>query len=108
MGVKVESYQAGDGQNYPKKGDTVTIHYIGTLQDGTKFDASRDRGAPFKCVIGVGQVVKGWDEGVPQLSIGERAKLTATADYAYGPRGIPGVIPPNATLIFDVELLAIN
>ncbi|CAO3586233.1 unnamed protein product [Absidia cylindrospora] len=108
MGVTVESYQAGNGQNFPKAGDSVTIHYIGTLQDGTKFDASRDRGQPFSCKIGVGQVIKGWDEGVPKLSIGERAKLTATADYAYGPRGIPGVIPPNATLVFDVELLAIN
>ncbi|KAI9304828.1 hypothetical protein BJ944DRAFT_202088 [Cunninghamella echinulata] len=108
MGVTVDSYQAGNGKDFPKKGDTVTIHYTGTLQDGKKFDSSRDRGQPFQCKIGVGQVIKGWDEGVVQLSVGEKAKLTATADYAYGPRGIPGVIPPNATLIFDVELIKIN
>ncbi|KAI8343474.1 hypothetical protein BC941DRAFT_411521 [Chlamydoabsidia padenii] len=108
MGVTVESYKAGDGVNFPKKGDTVTIHYTGTLENGKKFDSSRDRKEPFQCKIGVGQVIRGWDEGVPQLSIGEKAKLTATSDYAYGPRGIPGVIPGGASLIFDVELLAIN
>ncbi|CAO3644589.1 unnamed protein product [Cunninghamella echinulata] len=91
MGVTVDSYQAGNGKDFPKKGDTVTIHYTGTLQ-----------------MIGVGQVIKGWDEGVVQLSVGEKARLTATSDYAYGPRGIPGVIPPNATLVFDVELIKIN
>ncbi|KAG2177183.1 hypothetical protein INT43_007840 [Umbelopsis isabellina] len=108
MGVTVDTISAGDGQNFPKKGDRVTIHYVGTLEDGTKFDSSRDRSDAFSCVIGVGQVIRGWDEGVPQLSLGQRAKLTATGDYAYGPRGFPGLIPPNATLIFDVELLAIN
>ncbi|KAI8065306.1 FK506-binding protein 1 [Gongronella butleri] len=108
MGVSVDTIQAGDGSNFPKKGDTVSIHYTGTLTDGSKFDSSRDRGQPFQCKIGVGQVIRGWDEGVPQLSIGQRAKFTCSPDYAYGPRGIPGVIPPNATLIFDVELLAIN
>ncbi|KAI8093426.1 uncharacterized protein BX664DRAFT_329681 [Halteromyces radiatus] len=108
MGVTVESYQAGDGVNFPKAGDSVTIHYTGTLENGTKFDSSRDRGQPFQCKIGVGQVIKGWDEGVQKLSVGEKAKLTCTPDYAYGPRGIPGVIPPAATLIFDVELLKIN
>ncbi|KAI8880452.1 peptidyl-prolyl cis-trans isomerase [Backusella circina FSU 941] len=108
MGVTVKSTRAGDGVNFPKNGDTVTMHYTGTLVDGTKFDSSRDRGKPFVTSIGVGRVIKGWDEGVPQLSIGEKALLTCTADYAYGPRGIPGVIPPNATLVFDVELIKIN
>ncbi|GAB5587054.1 FK506 binding protein proline rotamase rapamycin-binding protein [Umbelopsis nana] len=108
MGVTVETIKAGDGVNFPKKGDQVTIHYVGTLLDGTKFDSSRDRPEPFSCRIGVGQVIRGWDEGVPKISLGETAKLTATGDYAYGPRGFPGLIPPNATLVFEVELLKIN
>ncbi|KAG0165360.1 FK506-binding protein 1 [Apophysomyces sp. BC1034] len=108
MGVTIDTTAAGDGINFPKKGDTVTIHYVGTLPNGTKFDSSRDRGQPFQTKIGVGRVIKGWDEGVPQLSIGQKAKLTCSPDYAYGPRGVPGVIPANATLIFEVELLKIN
>ncbi|KAI7849539.1 FK506-binding protein 1 [Circinella umbellata] len=108
MGVQIETTQAGDGANFPKPGDTVSMHYTGTLTNGQKFDSSRDRGSPFVCKIGVGQLIKGWDEGVPQMSVGQRAKLTCTPDYAYGPRGIPGVIPPNATLVFDVELIKIH
>ncbi|KAL0094977.1 FKBP12 [Phycomyces blakesleeanus] len=108
MGVKIESYEAGDGVNFPKKGDKVTMHYVGTLENGKKFDSSRDRGKPFSCVIGVGQVIKGWDEGVPKMSLGEKARLTCSSDYAYGDRGYPGLIPGGATLIFDVELLKIN
>ncbi|KAG6812113.1 FK506 binding protein proline rotamase rapamycin-binding protein [Tricholoma furcatifolium] len=88
--------------------DTVTIHYVGTLQSGKKFDSSRDRGDPFETEIGVGKVIKGWDEGVPQLSLGQKAVLTATPDYAYGARGFDPVIPPNSTLIFEVELLKIK
>jgi len=108
MGVTVESISPGDGKNFPKKGDKVTIHYVGTLLDGTTFDSSRDRGSPFVTEIGVGKVIKGWDEGVPKLSVGEKAILIATSDYAYGPRGFPPVIPPNATLKFEVELIKIN
>ncbi|CDS14314.1 hypothetical protein LRAMOSA06484 [Lichtheimia ramosa] len=108
MGVTVETITAGDGKNFPKAGDRVTIHYTGTLESGKKFDSSRDRNEPFACKIGVGQVIRGWDEGVPQLSVGQRAKLTCTPDYAYGPRGFPPIIPPNSTLIFDVELIKIN
>ncbi|KAJ7596575.1 hypothetical protein C8J56DRAFT_816361 [Mycena floridula] len=107
MGVTVESLSPGDGVHFPKSGDTVEIHYVGTLTDGTKFDSSRDRNAPFKTRIGVGQVIKGWDEGVPQLSLGEKAILTCTPDFAYGSRGFPPVIPPNSTLKFEVELLKI-
>ncbi|KAI0771386.1 hypothetical protein BC629DRAFT_1442009 [Irpex lacteus] len=108
MGVTVEVITPGDGQNFPKTGDKVTIHYVGRLLDGTQFDSSRDRGSPFETKIGVGKVIKGWDEGVPQLSVGTKAILTATPDYAYGSRGFPPVIPPNSTLKFEVELLSIN
>lgn len=77
----------------------------GTLADGSKFDSSKDRGRPFQFTIGVGQVIKGWDEGMMQMSVGQHAKLTCTPDYGYGPRGMPPVIPPNSTLVFEVELL---
>ncbi|CAO3613912.1 unnamed protein product [Cunninghamella blakesleeana] len=100
MGVTIDTTKAGDGVNFPKKGDTVTIHYTGTLLDGKKFDSSRDRNSPFQTAIGVGRVIKGWDEGVLQLSVGQQARLTCSPDYAYGKNGIPGVIPPNATLVF--------
>ncbi|ARF58753.1 FKBP-type peptidyl-prolyl cis-trans isomerase [Streptomyces gilvosporeus] len=108
MGVTREVIKAGDGKNFPKAGDSITMHYTGTLESGQKFDSSRDRNEPFVCDIGIGQLIKGWDEGVPQMSLGERAKLTITPDYGYGARGVPGVIPPHSTLIFDVELLKIN
>ncbi|GFZ46259.1 FK506-binding protein 1 [Saitozyma sp. JCM 24511] len=108
MGVTVESLSPGDGKSFPKKGDTVSMHYVGTLLDGSKFDSSRDRGSPFVTQIGVGRVIKGWDEGVPQLSLGQKANLICTPDYAYGARGFPPVIPPNSTLKFEVELLKIN
>ncbi|KAJ3649895.1 hypothetical protein Zmor_021612 [Zophobas morio] len=108
MGVQVETLSPGDGQTFPKTGQTVVVHYTGTLQNGTKFDSSRDRGVPFKFRIGKGEVIKGWDEGVAQLSVGQRAKLTCSPDYAYGSRGHPGIIPPNSTLIFDVELLKVE
>ncbi|PVV02094.1 hypothetical protein BB560_003462 [Smittium megazygosporum] len=108
MAVSVDVITPGDGVTFPKVGDKLTMHYTGTLQDGTKFDSSRDRNSPFAFSIGVGQVIRGWDEGVMKMSLGERSKLTISSDYGYGPRGIPGVIPENATLIFDVELLKIN
>ncbi len=108
MGVTIERLSPGDGKNFPQAGDTVKIHYVGTLEDGTKFDSSRDRGSPFVTQIGVGKVIKGWDEGVPQLSVGEKAILTCTPDYAYGGRGFPPVIPANATLRFEVELIGIQ
>lgn len=107
-GFDKEVLKAGDGKTFPKKGQTVTVHYTGTLTDGKVFDSSRTRGQAFSFKIGVGQVIRGWDEGVATMSVGERAKLTIKSDYAYGPRGIPGVIPPSATLVFDVELISIS
>ncbi|XP_066975962.1 peptidyl-prolyl cis-trans isomerase Fkbp12 [Macrobrachium rosenbergii] len=108
MGVQVESIAPGNGVTFPKRGQTVVVHYTGTLTDGTKFDSSRDRGRPFKFRIGEGEVIRGWDEGVAQMSVGQKAKLTCSPDYGYGEKGFPGVIPPNATLIFDVELLNVE
>lgn len=106
--VRIDRVSPGDGATFPKAGDLVTIHYTGTLENGQKFDSSVDRGSPFQCNIGVGQVIKGWDVGIPRLSVGEKARLTIPGSYAYGPRGFPGLIPPNATLVFDVELLKVN
>ncbi|KDN49241.1 hypothetical protein K437DRAFT_273311 [Tilletiaria anomala UBC 951] len=108
QGVQIERISPGDNASFPKKGDKVSMHYVGTLSNGNKFDSSRDRGRPFETVIGVGQVIKGWDEGVPQLSLGEKANLICSPDFAYGAGGYPPIIPPNSTLNFEVELLAIN
>ncbi len=89
-------------------GDTVQVHYTGTLDDGTKFDSSRDRGQPFEFTIGEGQVIQGWDEGIPGMKVGEQRTLVIPSDQAYGDEGIPGVIPGGATLHFDVELMSIE
>ena len=109
MGVEKEIITAGDGENFPKSGDMLTMHYTGTLKDtGKQFDSSVSRGKPFQFVIGIGQVIKGWDEGVMKMSLGEKAMLKISSDYGYGARGAPGAIPPNADLNFEVELLAIG
>lgn len=89
-------------------GKTVSVHYTGWLENGKKFDSSVDRGQPFSFPLGAGRVIKGWDEGVQGMKIGGKRKLTIPSDLGYGSRGAGGVIPPNATLIFDVELLEVK
>ena len=106
-GLEYVDTVVGDGES-PKQGDKVVVHYTGKLEDGTKFDSSVDRGTPFEFTIGVGQVIRGWDEGVMSMQVGGKRTLTIPADLAYGERGAGSVIPPNATLVFDVELIEIK
>ncbi|MEH1935932.1 MAG: FKBP-type peptidyl-prolyl cis-trans isomerase [Nostoc sp.] len=106
-GLKYVELKEGTGAT-PQPGQTVEVHYVGTLEDGTKFDSSRDRGQPFSFKIGVGQVIKGWDEGLSTMKVGGRRQLIIPPELGYGSRGAGGVIPPNAILHFDVELLGVK
>lgn len=106
-GVKVEVLQEGTGAS-PKQGQIVTVHYTGWLTDSTKFDSSRDRGQAFSYQFGVGQVIQGWDDGVATLKVGGKSRFTIPPELGYGQQGAGGIIPPNATLIFEVELLGIQ
>ena len=105
--LQIEKIVSGTGAS-PKQGDTVSVHYTGCFTDGKKFDSSVDRDEPFAFVLGEGQVIAGWDVGVAQMKIGDKVKLTIPPELGYGRDGYPGAIPPNATLVFEVELLGIN
>jgi FKBP-type peptidyl-prolyl cis-trans isomerase len=104
--ITMTTLRAGKGA-VAKVGDRVSVHYVGTFADGKKFDSSRDRNKPFDFALGQGQVIRGWDQGVAGMKVGEKRKLVIPPSLAYGPQGRPG-IPPNSTLIFEVELLAVN
>ena len=105
--LQVETIREGDGAE-AVAGKTVTVHYVGMLTDGSKFDSSRDRGEGFIFKLGAGQVIKGWDQGVAGMRVGELRKLTIPSHLAYGERGYPPVIPPHSTLVFEVELLGVR
>jgi FKBP-type peptidyl-prolyl cis-trans isomerase len=105
--LKIEDVQVGNGAE-AVAGKQVSVHYTGTLTDGKKFDSSLDRGQPFKFLLGAGQVIQGWDKGVAGMKVGGKRKLTIPPSLGYGERGAGGIIPPNATLVFDVELLGVE
>ncbi len=106
-GLVITEIVTGSGDE-ATAGQNVTVHYTGWLKDGTKFDSSKDRDDPFEFPLGAGRVIRGWDEGVQGMKVGGKRKLTIPPELAYGARGAGGVIPPNATLVFEVELLGVG
>ncbi|KKT95228.1 MAG: Peptidyl-prolyl cis-trans isomerase [Parcubacteria group bacterium GW2011_GWC1_45_14] len=108
MGLKIETTQEGSGEQMVTSGDMISVHYTGKLENGTVFDSSVERGTPFEFQIGQGMVIAGWEQGLLGMKVGEKRTLTIPAEMGYGSRGAAGVIPPNATLIFDVELVSIK
>ncbi|MGH3739489.1 MAG: FKBP-type peptidyl-prolyl cis-trans isomerase [Micromonosporaceae bacterium] len=104
--LQIEDVKTGDGAE-AQAGHTVSVHYVGTLTDGSKFDSSRDRGEPFGFQLGAGQVIQGWDQGVAGMRIGGVRRLVVPPELGYGARGFPPVIPANSTLVFEVELLGV-
>jgi FKBP-type peptidyl-prolyl cis-trans isomerase len=107
MSLQMEDLKVGTGAE-ATKGKTVTVHYVGTLTNGSKFDSSRDRNEGFTFQLGAGRVIQGWDEGVAGMKVGGLRKLTIPPELGYGARGFPPVIPPNSTLVFEVELLQVR
>jgi FKBP-type peptidyl-prolyl cis-trans isomerase len=108
MELEIKTTQTGTGDRKTKVGDVIKVHYTGKLTDGTKFDSSLDRGTPFEFKLGQGMVIQGWDKGLLDMKVGEKRTLTIPSEMGYGSRGAAGVIPANATLIFDVELISIK
>lgn len=105
--LKIDKLVSGTGPT-PRKGQAVTVHYTGWFTDGRKFDSSVDRDDPFVFILGAGQVIAGWDQGVATMRVGDKVKLTIPPDLGYGRAGYPGAIPPDSTLVFDVELLSVE
>lgn len=108
MKLVIDVLKEGSGEQVTNAGDAISVHYTGTLENGTKFDSSVDRNEPFSFTLGAGEVIKGWDQGILGMKVGEKRKLTIPSELGYGSRGAGNVIPPNATLIFEVELLSID
>ncbi len=108
-GLKIEVLQEGTGEQMAQSGDLVTVHYTGTLENGSKFDSSIDKGEPFTFPLGQGSVIQGWEKGIPGMRVGEKRRLIISPELGYGEQGTPGgPIPPNATLIFEVEMISMR
>lgn len=108
MGIEYQVLTEGDGVNFPKRMQTAVVHYVGMLSNGQQFDSTRSRERPFEFKVGAGQVIQAWEEAVPRMSIGQQMRVTATHEFCYGGQGVGDLIPPHATLIFEIELILIK